>query len=204
MNQAATAGRVNQKARTRQALLESAAALLREGRRPTVEEAALAAGISKRTAYRYFTTQEHMLADAALESLRPRVADMLAAATASDDVHERVAVLARALIALAETHEAALRVMVQTASQPSAANLQRPARGGLRLDWIEAALAPVKERLAPDRYQRLLQALAVCIGFDALIVLRDICGLDSAAAAQVVVWTAHAILDRTLAEADNA
>ena len=47
-------GRTNQKARTRAALLGSALALIRQGQRPTVEEAALAVGISKRTAYRYF------------------------------------------------------------------------------------------------------------------------------------------------------
>ena len=71
MSQEATRERTNQKARTRADLLAAASALIRAGRRPTVEEVALAAGISKRTAYRYFTSQEHLLADAALETLRP-------------------------------------------------------------------------------------------------------------------------------------
>jgi AcrR family transcriptional regulator len=204
LDQASIAGRVNQKARTRQALLDSAAGLLREGKRPTIEEAALAAGISKRTAYRYFTAQEHLLADAALESLRPHIAEMLSATTASADVRERLTMLARAMTQLAETHEAELRVMVRVADGQAQSATQVPARGRRRLDWIETALRPVKDRLDPDAYQRLLQGLAVCLGFDALIVLRDICGVDGAAAADVISWTAIAVLDRALAEAGLA
>jgi len=85
--------------------------LIREGRRPTVEEAALAVGISKRTAYRYFTSQDHMLADAALDGLRSRMNEMFAAIEASTDVHARIATLAVALCRLTQTHEAELRVM---------------------------------------------------------------------------------------------
>src|SRR5579872_3336731 len=47
-------GRVRQKRRTRRAILAAASALIGEGKRPSVEEVADAAEVSRRTAYRYF------------------------------------------------------------------------------------------------------------------------------------------------------
>jgi len=200
LDQEASGGRVNQKARTRTALLDSAIALIRAGQRPTVEEAALAAGISKRTAYRYFTSQEHMLADAALESLRGRMDEMFAK-VATGDVHARIASLAVALRRLSETHEAELREMMRASlDRRPDEGAPAPARGRRRLDWIETALAPVRDRLPADRYGRLVNSLAVCLGIDALIVLRDVCGVTGAEAEQQMVWMANTILDRALAE----
>ena len=199
---------MNQKARTRAALLDSAIALIREGRRPTVEEAALAAGISKRTAYRYFVSQEHLLADAALESLRVRMDEMFASISASTDVHARIAGLAVALRRLAETHDAELRVMMRAsldqAPAPEGSDPAPAARGRRRLDWIETALLPVRNHLSADRYARLVSSLAVCLGVDALIVLRDVCGVTGTAAEDQMIWMANTILDRALAEAAQA
>src|SRR5690349_6569801 len=52
------APRLNQKQRTRTALVQAAAELLRAGRQPGVAEAADAAQVSRATAYRYFPTQQ--------------------------------------------------------------------------------------------------------------------------------------------------
>ena len=56
-------GRESQKNRTRKALIEAARRLMGAGQHPTVPEAAEAAGISRATAYRYFPTQEMLLAE---------------------------------------------------------------------------------------------------------------------------------------------
>jgi AcrR family transcriptional regulator len=203
LDQEAKFERVNQKARTRAALLESATKLIREGRRPTVEEAALAAGISKRTAYRYFVSQEHLLADASLDSLRGRMDEMLASMSDSTDVHVRIAGLAVALRRLAENHDAELREMMRASlDQAVGANKTSvaPARGHRRLEWIRTSVAPVRERLSAGGYARLIDCLAVCLGVDALIVLRDICGVTGPAAEKRMIWMANAILDRALME----
>jgi AcrR family transcriptional regulator len=196
--------RTNQKARTRTALLASAGALVRAGKRPTVEEAASAAGISKRTAYRYFVSQEHLLADAALETLRPRMDEMLESVATSNDVHARVASLAVALRHLAEEHDAELREMIRAplnrGTAPSAADAPR-ARGGRRLDWIRTSLDPIREGVPTDSFEKLTDCLAVCLGIDALMVLRDICGVSGEKAEELMVWMATAILDRALSEA---
>lgn len=203
MSQEATRERTNQKARTRADLLTSAGALIRAGKRPTVEEVALAAGISKRTAYRYFTSQEHLLADAALETLRPHMDEILASASASSDVHDRVAALAVALRRLAEQHDAELREMIRASLDRGAQTVGTDAprqRGGRRLDWIRTSLDPLRGTVTAGSFDKLTQCLAVCVGIDALMVLRDICGVTGDEAEQLMVWMAHALLDRMLSE----
>jgi AcrR family transcriptional regulator len=54
-------GRVNQKARTRQALVTATRDLLAQGVVPTMEGAAAAASISRTTAYRYFPNVRALL-----------------------------------------------------------------------------------------------------------------------------------------------
>ena len=204
MSQELTNERSNQKARTRTALLASAGALVRAGKRPTVEEAAAAAGISKRTAYRYFVSQEHMLADAALETLRPRMDEMLASIEASNDVHARVASLAVALRRMSEEYDAELREMIRASLNSGAASgtTQRPrARGGRRLDWIRSSLEPIRADISTASFEKLTQCLAVCLGIDALMVLRDICDVPGQKAEELMVWMATTILDRALSEA---
>src|SRR5438046_895884 len=60
--------RKSQKNRTRAALVSAATDLVQAGKQPTVSEAAQAADISRATAYRYFPTQEMLLAEVALFS----------------------------------------------------------------------------------------------------------------------------------------
>ncbi len=203
MSQDISRERTNQKARTRSDLLVSAGALIRAGKRPTVEEAALAAGISKRTAYRYFTSQEHLLADAALETLRPRMDEMMASVSTSDDAHARVASLAIAMRRLAEEYDAELREMIRASLDRSvmpAANDAPRQRGGRRLEWIRASIDPLRDTLPAGSFDQLTNCLAVCLGIDALIVLRDVCGVSGEDAEQLMVWMADALVDRVLAE----
>ena len=54
-------GRVDQKRRTRDALIAAARQLVADGETPTVEGAAQAAAVSRATAYRYFPTQRALL-----------------------------------------------------------------------------------------------------------------------------------------------
>lgn len=204
LSQELTKERANQKARTRSALLASAGALIRTGKRPTVEEAASAAGISKRTAYRYFDSQEHMLADAALETLRPRMDEMLQSLGAPKDVHARVASLAIALRRLSEEYDFELREMIRASlnrgGSPGMAVAPR-ARGGRRLEWIRTSIEPLRQEISTESFEKLTDCLAVCVGIDALMVLRDICGVPGEQAEELMVWMATAILDRALDEA---
>lgn len=194
-------GRVKQKERTRTILLAAALTMIREGRRPSVEEVAQATGISKRTAYRYFNSREHMLADAALEGLRPNLTQILQALSGRD-VSERVESLARALHAFTIAYEAELRTMIRVAIDASTdPKDSSPGRGGRRVDWIEEALAPTRAQIPKAAYERLVSALCVCVGIDSFLVLRDIRGLRDDEIEDVVLWMCRSLLDASMSKA---
>ena len=197
------AGRIQQTRRTRRLLLATAANLIASGRTPTVSDVADAADVSRRTAYRYFPTQEQLLVEAALEGLRPVMESALQGAPAGrtgDDMEARVDALALNMQRLTADHEALLRTMVRLTIGRPRDGQDRP-RGGRRLEWIEEAVRPVRKQIGSARYQRLVSALAVCLGIEAFIVLRDICGLTPAQSEEISRWMARALLKESLAGA---
>ena len=65
---------------------------------------------------------------------------------------------------------------------------------------IDDALEPLRADLAAEQYERLAAALAVVIGWEAMIVLRDICGRDDKLEPAVVMRMARALVEAMLAE----
>jgi AcrR family transcriptional regulator len=197
------ASRLKQRLRTRRHLVATAARLMHAGRRPTVAEVADAADVSRRTAYRYFPSQAKLLIEAALEGLRPTVEAAIAAGPAvsgAASLEGRVDRLVTAMQGLAAEHEHLLRSMIQlTVLEPASG--RTPRRGTRRIDWIESALRPAAYALPRAAYQRLVSALAVCAGIEALVVLRDIRGLSTAQAIALSRWMARAVLRQALADA---
>src|SRR4051794_26242329 len=196
-------GRPRQKQRTRRLLLDTARALLESGRQPTVTDVADAAEGSRRTAYRYFPTQEKLLAESALEGLRPMMENALASTPAGDNqegIEVRIDALVGNMMKLAFENEPLLRTMIQqTVLEKS--TIDAPRRGTRRIDWIETAIAPLRSQLGKSRFARLVSALAVCTGMEAILVLRDIRGLTPSQTIQVSQWMAQALLREALSDA---
>jgi AcrR family transcriptional regulator len=204
-----THGRVKQRRRTRTAIVQAAMTLLARGESPSVAAVADAAEVSRRTVYMYFPTLDQLLIDATAGLLGQNIEARLADATLSDDVEGRLELLARSTQNMSPEVERLGRALIsltvqQRADAPASADAPAPAgkprRGYRRVQWIEQALAPVKSELSPRRFERLVSALAMVIGWEALIVLRDIRGLTAADSASVTVWAAHALLHAMLAE----
>ena len=191
--------------RTRAALLAAAGELLRAGKSPSVAEAAEAADVSRRTAYRYFPTQEQLLTEAALEALRPRIESSIASTEADPEARLEAAV--RAIQEQATANEPLLRTMIRLTVErgpaASAPGVSPSARGSRRIEWIESALGPVRVTLSRAAFSRLVSAISLCVGGEALIVLRDIRGLDHRDAADVSAWSAKALLNAALTEAKS-
>jgi AcrR family transcriptional regulator len=195
-------GRARQKLRTRRDLLATAGRLISEGFRPTVAEVADAADVSRRTAYRYFPTQEKLLVEASLERVRPAMEAAMAAAPAGlaeEDLDKRLDALVQSMQTMATEHEHLLRTMVQLTVLEKPQPGTRP-RGSRRVDWIELAVGSLKPRLDRATYSRLVTALSLIVGIEALIVMRDLRGLGTAQAIQVSQWMARAVLSATLRE----
>jgi hypothetical protein len=81
--------------------------------------------------------------------------------------------------------------------------IAQPSRGTRRIDWIEAGIQPLRARVSPHAYRRLVSALALCGGIEALLVLRDIRGLPETEAIAVSRWAAQALLRQTIQEAET-
>jgi AcrR family transcriptional regulator len=182
----APTGRVNQKLRTRNAILQAAVELIRTGRDVTMLEIAKAALVSEATAYRYFPDLAGLLQEA-LAGQMPTPAEALAPVADSDDPVERIAVATEHLLRHVLAYQGATRAMIAaTIARPAAAGV----RPGLRFGLIDHALAPLEGKLAGAELAQLKNDLAVVVGAEALFCLTDLRGFDAQDAIASVVHTA--------------
>jgi AcrR family transcriptional regulator len=189
-------GRTHQKLRTRNALIAAARTLIGDGKSPTVEDAAEAAGISRTTAYRYFRNQVELLAATHPETAKASLLSAKAPATAE----ARLEIVAREITRIVLTREAHYRTMLRLSLDPAAPREDLVLRQGRAIGWIEDALAPLRSRLSRAELRRLVLAIRSAIGIEAFVWLVDVGGLSADDAAKTMRWTARAILDGAMAE----
>ncbi len=189
--------RNQQKDRTREALLESAAELMKRGRTPTVVEAAEHARISRATAYRYFPSQETLLVEAPLAD-RTQTSEELFKDLAGGSPADRVAKVNAYLLDLASRNEVQFRNLLRVAMANSIAgdrsSAQSPPRSYRRLELIEKALEPQRDKLDDQTYRNLVSALSALIGVEAWIVMSDLCGLKKKDAARALDWAVRSLV----------
>ncbi|MEI9430390.1 TetR/AcrR family transcriptional regulator [Mesorhizobium sp. Cs1299R1N3] len=197
--------RTAQKRRTRKAIVDAAIALLARGETPTVNDVATAADVSRRTVYLYFPSFDQLLLDATIGALSQASVDQ-AIDQVSHDGEARVEHLVRALHHVSPEVERLGRSLIRLTVDANAAPIGEgvPRRGYRRIEWIESALSPWRDRLEPERWNKIVRALAMVIGWEALIVQRDVCGLSAAAGEELSVWAAKALLNAALQEASLA
>jgi AcrR family transcriptional regulator len=195
--------RVNQKRRTRTALVQAAQRLLEEGRTPTVADVADEALVSRATAYRYFPSQEHLLLEVVLERSIDEIDRAVTAAAGSDDPLARIEGLVSAVQEEIAANESGFRSLLRLSIAQSRSEQATVARirGQRRLDWIEQALQPIAADLDEDSRRRLAGALALCVGAEAFFVLSDLCGLSRAESDETLRWAAAALLASAANEA---
>jgi len=188
-------GRAGQKARTRAALLEAARKLMAESELVTVTSAADVAGISRATAYRYFSDPQTLTIEALLDSRMQSTAAILGDST---DPRERVQRVRRFLFQLTRDSEAQFRQYLARTMElwlDGEGKSVEMIRGGRRLPMYREALAPAAERLGADTLERLVMMLAATSGMESFIALKDVCRLDEAAADAIAEAVTDTILD---------
>lgn len=188
--------RVNQKRRTRAALVEAAQRLLEQGQTPTVADVADEALVSRATAYRYFPSHEHLLLEVVLERSIDEISRAVDASAGSGDAAARLEGLVSVIQNEIAANEAGFRSLMRLsiAQSPSDQPTVASIRGERRLHWIEQALEPIAAELDERSLHRLAQALTLCVGAEAFVVLRDLCGLEPAEAEETLRWAALAML----------
>jgi hypothetical protein len=65
--------------------------------------------------------------------------------------------------------------------------------------WLDQVLAPLED-IPDERRRRLEAALALTIGMDSLVVMKDVCRLDDDEALAVLRWAATVLLRAGLEE----
>ena len=185
MTSPTTAGRANQKLRTRSAIVQAAAELSGTGREVGMPEIARAALVSEATAYRYFPDLVSLLREAIAGQL-PTPEQALASVADSVDPVERVAAATDFLLRHVLARQGVVRAMI-------AGTVARPAQGarpGLRFGLIEHALAPLAGTGRREELEQLKRGLAVVVSAEALFNLTDLYGLDPEQAISSLVGTA--------------
>lgn len=180
-------------------LLGEAVALVRRGRIPSVAEVARAAKVSRATAYRYFPSRSKLVSAVIAEALAP----VRRAVPQHGDAKARLRELVNRTYSRFRDYEPHMRAALQLALEHrslEAAGLleEEPFRRGQRIEILRATLAPLRKRLAPRAWKRLIEALAVVYGIEPMIVLKDICGASDRETEKVVRWMMDALVDAAL------
>ena len=199
------AGRNSASARTRSLMLKTAIDLMQRGETPSVSQAAEAAGVSRATAYRYFPSQAALVQAVVDEGLGP----ILTWDSASEDAEERVDDLLRSsskrIADFESTFKAALKLSLEQWARGRAGTLgeEAPFKRGHRVDLLQKAIEPLRQRLTKTQFSRLAKALSLTYGLEVLIVLKDIWGLDQKEIQDVARWAARSLVKVALLEAEG-
>ena len=190
---------MNQKRRTRSAIIAAAEAIIERGETPTVAQAATEAFVSRTTAYRYFPTQESLLLELSI-NIDVREVEELAArpldgTTIEDRLLEFVDLLNRHALANERLYRTGTRhYMDLWLAAERIGDNHAYTREGRRARMIATILEPLRDTVADNELRRLEAALCLVTGGEAIEVLRDICRLDSHEVLAVTHWAADAIL----------
>ena len=178
--------RVNQKERTRQAIVAATRELIRTSGEVTMPAVAKSALVSEATAYRYFPDLASLLREA-LAGVWPSPETALAPVAGSDDPVERVGCATEALLRHVLAYQGAVRAMIAaTITRPDQAAM----RPGHRFGLIDEAL---RQEADTAGLAQLKRDLAVVVSAEALFTLTDVCGLSPEDAIASAVRTARAL-----------
>lgn len=191
------AGRPNQRRRTRKDLLQAATRLVKQGRKPSLEEIAEEAIVSRATAYRYFPNVEALLRESALDVAVPEP-ESLFESEADDDPVARLEIVEGALHDMIQSNEASLRLMLASSLEQrvrAGADGDIPPRQNRRTPLIEAALRPARNQFKPADLRTLSRALAILMGTESMVVCKDVLQLSDADARKVRRWAIRALVE---------
>jgi len=198
-----SSGRIKQKLKTRQELIKAAWELLRQGKQPTVEEVAAEADVSRATAYRYFPNRERLLIEAVLnrEPLRPE--DVLEDAK-TGSAQDRVTCVQQHLFDHVTDNETLHRSLLRATQEEWMENKHRfVLRGDQRIELLESALESCRGRLDNQVFENLIGALAVMVGAESYIALRDVCQVTQSRGREIMSWAVRTLVQAAVDESDQ-
>lgn len=185
--------RLGQKLRTRRDLLAAARALIDRGAEIYVAAVADEAGISRATAYRYFSDSATLALEAVLDGAVVAPQNVIPERAST---RERVHAVRRYWLSFYSIWENRLRVFAARALQSGSDGAPRYRRAARRLPMFREALAPVGTRLGEKKLEELTLAVSAVSGFENYITLKDILGQDQARIEALSATILDALLDK--------
>jgi AcrR family transcriptional regulator len=170
---------------------------MKQGRAPTLEEVAEEALVSRATAYRYFPNVDALLVEASVDVAVPEPQEFFRDEPSRDPL-VRLQRVETALHDMILANEPALRTMLAHSIQQGRGadeDGKLPKRQNRRTPLIEAALEPARHQFKPAALRELTRALALIMGPEAVIVIKDVLQLDDAEARRVKRWTIRALVE---------
>ncbi len=173
---------------------------MEDGVTPTVAQAAEAALVSRTTAYRYFPTQESLLLEVSVnldvDDIEALVAEPVDAGGALDRVRTILGLFNEHVLADEIRYRTAMRLYQDQWLAAAAAGDTTPIiREGRRVRWLNTSLEPLVGTVPDAELRRLVSALTMVVGPEALVALRDVAQLDADQALDVARWAAAVLID---------
>lgn len=167
-----------------------------------MDEIAEHARVSRATAYRYFESASDIIWQVVADRLVEPVDDAFDGV--GDDAIERVAVAERIVNDHLFGDPDGTRAFERAAIDRRLSGTALPDdRAGRRLVYIDAALAPLENRIDASDLDQLRYALALTMGSQVVPALLDTCGLDAEQARDVTRFAARALVAEALRMADG-
>ena len=181
----------NKKSRTREALLAGARDLISQGKPVTVAAAAASQGISRATAYRYFSDPAVLSAEAGLDVELIPYEDVV---RGQKTPRTRALAVTKYIFKVTLENEPQFRQFLARNLDAWVSNPSQERRGARRVKMFNAALEGAN--LKPADQKRLVAALSAANGVEALVGLLDVASIDEKLAQRVVMDIANALLDQ--------
>lgn len=165
-----------------------------------MDEIAAEALVSRATAYRFFRNVDTLIAEVPIDEATGDPAAAFAA-NLEGDVETRIDDAEAAMHKVVYDNETQLRMLLAHSIGRDRTDAPGPVRQNRRGPLIAAALSPARDRFNDETYAKLTSALALVFGPEAMIVFRDVVGLDEKAARQVKSWAVRALVRAALQDA---
>ena len=179
---------------------------MQDGITPSISDAAVAAEVSRATAYRYFPSQAALIQSVVEEALGP----ILKWDSDEADMDKRMDDFFDFSLPRIFEFEATFRAALQHSLDMRSKNIENikevdhELKRGHRTQVLKKLIHPLKKDLSVEQSTRLVKALSLLFGVEAIIVLKDIGKLSSKETQATIQWAAGAMIDKALVEAKKS
>lgn len=183
-------GRKKQKLKTRDKIIDAANQLLKSGQELNIDEVAKKAGVSRATAYRYYSSPELLASQLNLNLTVPdpeQTADSLRQLPLDKGMLK----IQKQFLDFILENENSSRTFLSAFLSMTSPELKR---GKNRLRTVQSFINNSNTDLKQATKEKLTHIAVLLMGIEAVIVTKDVCGLDEEKTKETLYWALEMIL----------